>query len=110
MRPTPQFTAELAFHFRGHGPERRHWFMFDESLHRRTPMQMEAVEGLHTIGMWVEHPQTFRAGESVKVSCAVIAPQLFESAVKPGVTFELWDGGFFARGVILERIDAGWPT
>lgn len=48
MNPTPQFTAEFNFHINDHEPERRHWFMFVENLHRRVPiqMQMEGTEGL----------------------------------------------------------------
>src|SRR5438874_171376 len=105
MRPTPQFTAELTFHFREHGPERRNWFMFGDNLHRRVPMRMQGVEGLHTVGMWVQDPKTFRTGESTKVDCVVIAPELFETVIKPGVPFDLWDGGFFAQGIVLERVD-----
>ena len=110
MIPTPQFTAELKFHFREHGTERRNWFMFDANLHRRVPLQMEGVGGLNTVGMWVQQPGTFRSGESVVVQCVVIAPELYNSAVKPGAKFELWDGGFFASGTVLERIEAGWPN
>ena len=110
MTPTPQFTAELRFHFREHGPERRHWFMFGEDLHRRVPMQMDGVEGLNTVGMWVKQAATFKAGDTVQVRCVVIAPQIFSAVVKPGVKFELWDGGFLASGTVLERIAAGWPS
>ena len=110
MPPTPQFTAELTFHFRERGPEYPRRFNFGEGLHRRVPMQMEGVEGLHTVGTWVLQPHTFQPGESTNVDCVVIAPELFKNVVAPGVSFELWDGGFFARGVVLERVEAGWPT
>jgi hypothetical protein len=110
MNPKPQFTAQLDFHFREHGPERRRWFMFAEDLHRRVPLQMEGVEGLNTVGMWVNEPGTFKTGESVVVQCVVIAPELYSTVVKPGVKFELWDGGFFASGTVLERIEEGWPS
>jgi len=110
MIPKPQFTAELIFHFREHGAAFRHWFAFDESCHRRVPMQMDGVDGLNTVGMWADAPGTFRAGDSVVVRCVVIAPELFERSLKPGVHFELWDGGFFASGTVLERIEDGWPT
>jgi hypothetical protein len=109
MKPTPQFTAELRFHFDQHGPERRRWFMFDDSLHRRVPMQIAGLEGLNTVGMWVQNAATFRAGDSVQVECVVLAPELLSPFVKPGAKFELWDSGFFASGTILERIEAGWP-
>lgn len=87
MTPTPQFSAQLDFHFREHIPDRRRWFMFDESLHRRVPMHMDGVEGLNTVG-----------------------PELFRDVVAPGVKFRLWDAGFFADGVVLDRVEAGWPT
>ncbi|MDM5176225.1 hypothetical protein PO883_03345 [Massilia sp. DJPM01] len=111
MPPIPQFTAELTFHFAGHGPERRHSFGFDEGsgLHRRLPMRMDGVDGLNTVGMWVDKANTFRACDTVLVRCVVIAPDLFHDVVQPGVQFELWDGGYFARGVVIERHEAGWP-
>jgi hypothetical protein len=110
MTPTPQFTATLEFHFREHGPERRHWFMFGDDLHRRVPMQMEGVEGLHTVGMWVDSAETIKAGDSVQVRCVVIAPEIFRPVVRPGVKFELWDGGFLATGTVIERVEKGWPS
>jgi len=110
MFPKPQFTAKLEFHFREHGPERRQWFMFDESLHRRVPLQMEGVDGLNTVGMWVQEAGTFKAGDAVLVECVVIAPDLYGQVVRPGVKFELWDGGFFASGTVTERHETGWPS
>lgn len=110
MAPTPQFTAELLFHFREQGPERWHTFVFNESCHRRVPMRMEGVDGLNTVGMWTDTPGAFQAGDSVTVRCVVLAPELFEKSVKPGVEFDLWDGGFFATGKVLTRIEDGWPT
>ena len=108
MRPAPQFSAELNFHFREHGQDRRHWFMFGEDLRRLLPMKMEGVDGLNTVGMWVQEAGTFRAGETVLVECVVLAPEVFQLVVRPGVKFELWDAGFFAEGVVLERFEAGW--
>ena len=110
MIPKSQFTAELVFHFREHGPAFRHWFAFDESCHRRVPMQMDGVAGLNTVGMWSDTPALFRAGDAVVVRCMVIAPALFEKAVQPGVHFELWDAGFFASGTVLGYIEDGWPV
>jgi len=83
--------------------------MFDESLHRRVPMQMEGIDSLNTVGMWVKEASTFKAGDAVVVECMVIAPEIFSPVVRSGVRFELWDGGFFATGTVLERIAAGWP-
>jgi len=73
-------------------------------------MQMEGVEGLHTVGMWVRQEGTFKAGDTTIVDCVVIWPQTFSPVVKPSVKFELWDGGFFASGTVLKRIDEGWPN
>ena len=73
-------------------------------------MQMDGVEGLHTVGMWVSEEGTFKAGETAVVECVVIWPEAFSPIVKPGVGFQLWDGGFFAYGIVLERINEGWPN
>jgi len=106
MRRYPHFKAQLTFHFNEHGPGRRHWFIFSDDLHRRVPISMDGVEGLHTLMMWMDAPaDRFRAGDNVEVHCRVIAPELFDEAAVPGATFELWDGGFFASGLVLERFD-----
>lgn len=111
MQPNRQFSAELKFHFIEHtAPERRRWFMFGSDLHRRVPMAMDGVDGLNTVGMWSKKPATFHAGDSTIVDCTVLAPMLYAATVKPGVTFELWDGGFFATGTVLERFESGWPN
>jgi len=109
MAPIPQFTAELLFHFREQGPERLHRFVFTESCYRRVPIRMEGVDGLNTVGMWTDTPETFQAGDSVVVRCVLLAPELFDKSLKPGVEFDLWDGGFFATGEVLTRTEEGWP-
>lgn len=82
--------------------------MFDESCHRRVPMRMDGVDSLNTVGLWTEAPCTFKPGDSAEVRCRVIAPELFIDVVQAGRRFELWDGGFFASGVVLARIEDGW--
>jgi len=59
--------------------------------------------------MWTDAPATLRAGDSVVVRCVVIAPDILNDWVVPGAQFELWDGGFFASGRVLMRIEEGWP-
>jgi len=73
-------------------------------------MQMDGVEGLNTVGMWVKQAGVFKEGEKLLVDCRVIAPDLYNPIVKPGVKFELWDSGFFATGTVLERLESGWPN
>jgi hypothetical protein len=73
-------------------------------------MQMDGVEGLNTVGMWVREAGMFKAGDVVQVECVVIAPEIYSSIVNPGVKFELWDGGFISEGVVLQRLEDGWPT
>lgn len=110
MAPIPQFTADILFHFREHGTERLHRFAFTESCHRRVPMRMDGVHGLNTVGLWTDVPANFQTGDITIVRCVVVAPELFEKSLKPGVLVELWDGGFFASCKVLTRIDDGWPT
>ena len=110
MRPKPQFSAELRFHFNEHAPfDRERRFVFGDDLHRRVPLAMESVEGLHTVGLWMRGPATFYPGDSAVVDCVLLTPEIFASAVKRGVGFELWDRGFFATGTVLERFDSAWP-
>jgi hypothetical protein len=70
---------------------------------------MDGVDGLNTVGMWTDTPSTFKAGDSVIVRCCVIAPELFGEVLQSGVRFELCDGGFLASGIVLKRIEDGWP-
>lgn len=109
-RPEPQFRARLSFTFREHGKDRLRKFGFGEDAHRRVPMQMEGVDGLHTVGMWREGAGTFQKGDEIVVDCVVIYPEAFFAATQPGAKFELWDRGFFADGVVTTRFDDGWPA
>jgi len=108
IEPVAQFTARLSFHFREHGDDRRRTFVFGENRHRRVPMRMDGVDGLNTVGMWVDEANEYRTNDTVIVRCAVIAPELFIKVVRPGVKFELWDGGYFASGEVVDRLEAGW--
>ena len=103
-RPKPQFRAHLTFTFEEHGIGRRHWFEFGEDGHRRVPMQMEGLEGLNTVGMWIEGSKRFKEGDEVTVDCCVIWVEGFRHVVKKGVQLKLWDGGFFANGEVIEEI------
>lgn len=73
-------------------------------------MQMDGVDSMYTVGMWHDGEAKFHKGDEAVVDCVVICPEVFLSVVKPGVRFELWDGGFFAEGEVTERFDDGWPT
>jgi hypothetical protein len=108
-RPTPQFKAHVALTFEEHNETRRNWFEFGEDGHRRVRMSMESVEGLHTVGLWISGAARFHKGDAFDAECIVIWREGFTSAVVPGRTFKLWDGGFFANGTVTERIEEGWP-
>ena len=109
-RPKPQFCAHLVFTFAERPSSRRHIFGFDETGHRRVPMSMDGVDGLHTVGMWIDRAGEFRLGDELDVDCCVIWPEGFRDATKPGVHFRLWDGGFFADVTVIERFDDEWKT
>lgn len=108
-RPSPQFRSHLKFTFKEHGSDRWRKFIFPEDGHRRVPMHMDGVEGLHTVGMWTDGQVEFREGDETDVDCVVIWPEGFYSVTIPGAKFELWDGGFFAGGTVLERYEKAWP-
>lgn len=71
-------------------------------------MRMDGVDGLNTVGMWIEQAGTFKSGDVIFVRCVVLAPELFSPVVEPGVKFELWDSGFIAFGIVRERFKTGW--
>jgi hypothetical protein len=111
IRPKPQFKAHIRLTFEEHGPDRRRKFGFDESGHRRLPMSMDGVEGLHTVGLWIEKKEAvFQEGDEFDADCCVIWPEGFVKIVAPGVQFKLWDSGFFARGSVTERCESGWES
>ena len=104
-----QFQANLRFHFREHqSEERRRWFLFSEDGHRRVPMQMQGVEGLNTVGMWTDTSEVCRAEDEVIVDCVVLWEDAFREILKVGSSFELWDSGFFAEGVVTHWFEDGW--
>lgn len=108
--PKPQFRARLVFTFAEHGEDRRRTFHFDESGHRRAPINMDGVDGLHTLGMWIDRAGDFQQGDELDVDCRVIWPEGFRKVVWPGVHFRLWDSGFFADGTVTERFEDEWET
>ena len=99
---------KVKFHFREHGEERRNWFMFGEDLTRRVPMEMEGVEGLNTVGMYINKESTFHEGDECEVNCVVIAPELFKNVIHPGSKGALWDSGFFADTEVIEVYKENW--
>ena len=109
-RPSPQFRAHLVFTFAEHGADRRLSFEFDDNGHRRVPMSMDGVDGLHTVGMWSDRAGDFRQGDELDVDCRVIWPEGFREVVRPGVHFRLWDSGFFADGTVTERFEEEWKA
>jgi hypothetical protein len=110
MNPTPQFKAHIKLTFEEYAAGRRRKFGFDEG-HRRLPMSMDGIEGLHTVGLWIEKKEAvFQEGDEFDANCRVIWPEGFTKIVAPGVQFKLWDSGFFARGSVTERCEAGWET
>lgn len=100
----------VQFDFSEHDESRRNWFMFGDDLTRRVPIEMDEIEGLNTIGMYVEEANTFHKGESCVVNCVVIAPELFKPNIKVGSKGRLWDGGFFATTEVTEVFSQGWPN
>jgi len=109
--PPPQFKAHVKLTFEEHGTDRRRQFGFDANGHRRLPMSMDGVEGLHTVGLWIDRNEAeFVEGDEFDADCRVIWPEGFTTAVVPGAKFKLWDGGFIADAVVTERIEAGWNT
>ena len=110
-KPIPQFKAHIVLAFEEFDINQRRPFVFGPNCHRRLPMAMETVEGMHTVGLWIAGPAEFHAiGEEFDADCVVIWEEGFFKAVSPGRTFKLWDGGFFANGVVTERIEPGWKT
>ena len=110
MVPIPQFMAHIKLTFEEHRAGRSRKFGFDNG-HRRLPMSMDGVEGLHTVGLWIaQRDAVFHEGDEFDAECRVIWPEGFTSVVAPGVKFKLWDSGFFADGVVTKRYDAGWHS
>ncbi|NVK87742.1 MAG: hypothetical protein HWE13_06430 [Gammaproteobacteria bacterium] len=106
----PQFKMKIHFDFLEHDETRRQWFMFGEDLHRRVPMQMDGIDGLNTVGMFIDRAGTFKEGDFCEVDCVVIAPELFEPVLKVGSKGKLWDGGFFASIEVTKVYKDGWQN
>jgi len=107
----PQFKAHIRLTFEERKSESPRKFGFDANGHRRLPLTMDGVEGLHTVGLWIEMNEAiFSEGDEFDADCRVIWPEGFTKAVAPGVKFKLWDGGYIADGIITERIEEGWNS
>jgi len=107
----PQFKAHIRLTFEERKSESPRKFGFDANGHRRLPLAMDGVEGLHTVGLWIKmNKAIFSEGDEFDADCRVIWPEGFTKAVAPGVKFKLWDGGYIADGIITERIEEGWNS
>ena len=104
---TPQFRARLTFQW-GDLDGAARSFTFAEDGILRTPMLMDGFEGMSSVAIHSPECGPFSSGDTIEVSCRVVAKTFFEPIVAPGVVFELHDGGFFARGVVTERVEEGW--
>jgi len=108
--PIPQFKAHIVFTFEEHDVSRRHWFGFDNQVHRAVPMSMESVDGLNTVILRIEGAGKFYKGDAIDADCNVIWEEGYRKAVVPGRKFKLWDGGFFANGEVTQRVEEGWAN
>lgn len=108
MKSTHQFKAHIVLTFEEQPPPRRRVFGFDESGHRRVPMSMEGVDGLHTVCLQIGRAGQFTEGQEFDSECCVIWTEGFFNVIKAGVKFKLWDGGFFANGIVTEKVEEGW--
>jgi hypothetical protein len=107
-RPIPHFKAHISVTFEEPPIGRTRIFGFDDNGHRRVPMQMDGVEGLNTVGLWTNRAAEFSVGDEFDADCVVLSPERFKEAIQVGKRFKLWHGGFFANGVVTERIEEGW--
>jgi hypothetical protein len=108
MKPAPHFRASITV-TRGRTIDpHKGCFVFGEDGQRRVPMEMDGVEGLNTVGIWVDEPRAFPSGSTFQGVCRVIHEPAFRDAIKSGLASRLWDGGFFAEGRVIEVFRANW--
>lgn len=82
--------------------------MFGEDCNRRVPMEMDGVQGLNTVGIWIDTPAVFPSGASFNGRCRVLWEEPFRHTIKPGSKFRLWNGGFFAEGSVVDIHWENW--
>ena len=98
--PQPNFTATIMV-TRGRTQEpHKGAFVFGDDGHRRVPMEMDGVDGLNTVGIWIDGPAVFSSGTSFTGRCRVLCENAFRDRISEGTKFKLWDGGFFAEGSV----------
>ena len=102
LRTPFQFKILIKFHFAEHDANRRRWFSVGENCERRVPLELQEIEGLHTVLMRFEKPERFVSGDEVTAKCIIISPQLFVGKIAPGAKGKLWDAGFFADVEVME--------
>jgi hypothetical protein len=73
MELAPQFIAKLIFTFHEYNSPEEKYFVFGDDGHRSVPMQMDGVDGLNTVGLWIENgPKVFRLGDEIEVKCILL--------------------------------------
>jgi hypothetical protein len=71
-------------------------------------MAMDGVDGMNTVGLWIDGPSVFRSGDSFQARCKVLLEEPYRGVISRGKQFHLWDGGFFADGEVLEVMSENW--
>jgi hypothetical protein len=71
-------------------------------------MAMDGLDGLNTVGMWVETPRAFPSGSSFECDCCVLNDKAIRGVIDTGVAFRLWDGGFIADGRVITVYQDSW--
>jgi hypothetical protein len=106
--PQPNFIATITV-TRGRTQEpHKGAFVFGDDCNRRVPMEMDGVDGLNTVGIWIDAPSVFPSGSSFKGRCRVLWEEPFRGKIAVGTRFRLWDCGHFAEGVVDEVKLENW--
>ncbi len=109
----PQFRARVTLHFRFPGQDqalRPQCLPFNEDGIRASAIHMEGIHDLYSVFLFSHETGTFVRGDELDLLCATIWPRGFSPIVRPGVGFRLWDRGYFADGIVLERFETGWES
>ncbi|WP_372365801.1 hypothetical protein [Candidatus Uabimicrobium sp. HlEnr_7] len=110
----PHFKAKTTVtRGRKYGPDKGK-FTFGEDGWRVIPTQIDGMQELYgemargSLGIYVGKESVFEKGESFDAECRYAVLEAYTSLIKLGAEFKLWDGGFFAVGVITEVYKENW--
>ena len=73
-------------------------------------MATPGVPDFNTVQISCDSERDVHCGEKFEANCRMIWEDPYVNLLQPGTQIQLWDGGIFASGVVLEVYPENWDA